>query len=751
MAPSRHGGQLSRAAPGGVLFSDKLDFLAARQAEEEEEEDCDASTIFDRVDSDGDGVVSKLDFIAAMQGDRTVNDFVLPGLDSSGLMSDEQSFDAVDAIFEAIAGGKHRVTRADFAAHFRQARAEKTPKTKATRVIFNLIDSDGDGSISKLDFIAAMQRDPAVDEFVLPGCDSSGVMSDENSFNAVDNIFEEIAGGKKRISYDEFEKHFQRARAEKTPKTRAMRAVFNVMDADGDGSVSKLGFIAAMQQNAQVNDFVLPGADTSQVLSDQRSFDAIDAVFDAIASGKRRIEYSDFEKYFRSVTVMQPKPPSMVDRAATRVLIVGPGFGRELNPQQGRMIEQAGFQVTWCSNVPNPEQPNFPVAPYLGIIRAAIDRFQPHIVACASKGGVYAVGLWQMGYWRGPTVLLNAHPTCVQLPAGVPVVLAQGSNDEVYPTNRAELEKLMSTGTENRCFLYYTADSGELSPGVRTRRGDHHNMDSLLANDCLPRLIDAALCPDGPEISMVRSWRGRLSDARLASELWLGYCPERLRRLWASTGRAGREERPLFQVPPGSEEFLNVEAIFKEVPREAPAYEVYPRAAWEGVRVLRVERVENGLQGENSVRPYYQALRASLGGQGLDFEPGTHSCWAFHGAQPSAVDSIVTNPVAGFQPLASGTRTASLWGSGTYFARDAQYVAGSHFCGPPGADGSRQMLMCLLMTGMPCLGDPDHKGVLPFRQKPHRYNSSVDSLSSPEIYVIQHPGAACPAYLITFA
>ena len=43
------------------------------------------------------------------------------------------------------------------------------------------------------------------------------------------------------------------------------------------------------------------------------------------------------------------------------------------------------------------------------------------------------------------------------------------------------------------------------------------------------------------------------------------------------------------------------------------------------------------------------------------------------------------------------------------------------------------------------------QGVLPFRQKPHRYNSAVDSLSSPEVYVTQMVGAAHPAYLITFA
>jgi len=213
----------------------------------------------------------------------------------------------------------------------------------------------------------------------------------------------------------------------------------------------------------------------------------------------------------------------------------------------------------------------------------------------------------------------------------------------------------------------------------------------------------------------------------------------------------GRDKQKLFEVPADSGEFSCVAAVFKAVPKDAPAYVVPPEAEWARVRVVRVERVENGLQGEGSIMPYYGALRASLEGQGIELEPGTHTCWAFHGADAVAVESIVTNPVSGFQPLASGTRTASLWGSGTYFARDAQYVAGSHFCGPPAADGTRKMLMCLLMIGMPCLGDPEHRGVLPFRRKPHRYNSSVDSLSSPEIFVIQHPGAAYPAYLITFA
>jgi len=329
--------------------------------------------------------------------------------------------------------------------------------------------------------------------------------------------------------------------------------------------------------------------------------------------------------------------------------------------------------------------------------------------------------------------------------------MAHGSNDEVYQKLRSDLEELISTGSENRCFLYYTANSGHLPSGQLSRLGDRHNMESLLQYDLLPRLIDATLCPEGPEVHMVRTWRERLSEERLEAECWLGYTPERLRRHWSSHHRKGLDDQKLFDVPHGSEEFLRVAAVFHAAPKEPPAYMLSPQAMWDRVRILRVQRVENGLQVDGSTKPYHTSMRRSLEEQGIDFEPGTHTSWAFHGADNSAIDSIVSNPVAGFQPLASGSRGASLWGLGTYFAREAKYVADGGFCGPPAADGTRRMLMCLLSTGMPCLGDPQHKGVLPFRKSPHRYHCSVDSLSSPEIYIVQHAGAAQPVYLITFA
>jgi len=280
-----------------------------------------------------------------------------------------------------------------------------------------------------------------------------------------------------------------------------------------------------------------------------------------------------------------------------------------------------------------------------------------------------------------------------------------------------------------------------------------HGQDSLCSHDCMPRLIDAAMCPDGPEVHVLRSWRARLSDERQEAERQLGYGPEGLRRRWRSPGGRGMDDQKLFEVPPASCEFRHVEAAFLAPPREAPAYSDGAQEEWDRVRVVAVHRVENGAAFERSTKPYHDSLRKSVEDQGIEFEPGTHTCWAFHGADAATIQTIVSDPIAGFQPLAaSGTSGGSApWGSGTYFARDARRLAASGLCAPLAADGTRSVLMCLLSTGVPCLGDPQHNGVLPMRQSPHRYNCTVDSLSSPETYVLQHPGAAHAAYLITFA
>merc|ERR1719341_2929783 len=130
-----------------------------------------------------------------------------------------------------------------------------------------------------------------------------------------------------------------------------------------------------------------------------------------------------------------------------KVLIIGPGFGAQLNPAQTQIVMQAGFQIHWIHDIPNPEDDNFNVLPHASKIRDRITALKPDLVMCGSKGGIYGVAIWQMGYWRGPTVLINAHPACSELPRDVPIVITHGDQDPVYPRPREELERLIATGS----------------------------------------------------------------------------------------------------------------------------------------------------------------------------------------------------------------------------------------------------------------------------------------------------------------
>lgn len=625
-----------------------------------------------------------------------------------------------------------------------------------------MIDINSDGYITKLELIQAAQRDPAVASRILPqslGHDpveigDGGVMIGEAVFDAIDQTFDEVARGKRQIRCLDFAAYLREKEQRAPLKNIEMKGIFDAIDSDGNGAVSKLELLAAVRDHREVAEFILPGLDCSRIMKDESTFDAFSCVFATVAGGKKRFAYGDFESHYKRATardfhLRQPRA-GREDRSRFRVLAIGPGYGRALNPPQANMLHNAGFQVRFIDDLPNPEQADFPVQPYLEKIRAEIEQFSPHVMTAASKGGVYLVRLWQAGIWTGPSVLINAHPACMQLPQGCPIVIAQGDQDEVYAVQRETAEALISTGSKDKTFLFWVGSSGLLPQGVRSREGDTHNMASLVQHDCLPRLVDAALDPEGPELHMVRSWRERLSDDRLKAEAWLGYTPEHLQRHWQSQNQRGLEEHKLWEVARDSDEFRCVEIMFRAQPVEPAAYNTGPQAGWMQRPIAAIQRIENGLQASGSAVPYYNCLRRDFEDQGLELEPGTHTVWTFHGADSNGIDSIVNDPMAGVRPLAAGSRGATLWGKGTYLAREAKYVGEAGFCGKPAANGTYRMLACLAMIGVPCAGDPKHQGLLPFRRKPHRYHSSVDHLSSPEVFVVQQTGAVFPAYVITF-
>uniref|UniRef100_A0A8C6T8J7 Poly [ADP-ribose] polymerase n=1 Tax=Neogobius melanostomus TaxID=47308 RepID=A0A8C6T8J7_9GOBI len=97
----------------------------------------------------------------------------------------------------------------------------------------------------------------------------------------------------------------------------------------------------------------------------------------------------------------------------------------------------------------------------------------------------------------------------------------------------------------------------------------------------------------------------------------------------------------------------------------------------------------------------------------------------------------------------TGAHGAS-YGAGVYFAINASYSANSRYAKPDPA-GLKRMYVARVLTGHHTLGDSSMKSPPQRGDDPSdKYDSLVDNLQSPSMYVIFHDDQAYPEYLITF-
>ena len=197
------------------------------------------------------------------------------------------------------------------------------------------------------------------------------------------------------------------------------------------------------------------------------------------------------------------------------------------------------------------------------------------------------------------------------------------------------------------------------------------------------------------------------------------------RTMWQSTGT---ESQKLFPVAAGTPEHTAVHVQFA--------------ATMPHHNIDRIERVENGYQHEQFTLAAGNIARQA----GASYNPGTTRQLLWHGT--TAVDQIVNGSLAGFLPLLSGTATGALYGDGSYFARDAKY---SNNYARRLSNGQRQLLLVDVAVGRWTLGV---KGMNVYPLLPgeefKRYDSLVNNVRNPQIFVVQHSNQAYPKYLVTY-
>lgn len=116
----------------------------------------------------------------------------------------------------------------------------------------------------------------------------------------------------------------------------------------------------------------------------------------------------------------------------------------------------------------------------------------------------------------------------------------------------------------------------------------------------------------------------------------------------------------------------------------------------------------------------------------------------FHGTTAATLPKIVDQ---GFNRSFCG-KNATAYGKGVYFARHSHYSSNPKYS-TPDANGVQHMFACRVMVGEFCLGRPNM--VTPDVRKGNTlFDSTVDRLENPTIYVTYHDAQAYPDYLIHF-
>jgi poly [ADP-ribose] polymerase 10/14/15 len=120
--------------------------------------------------------------------------------------------------------------------------------------------------------------------------------------------------------------------------------------------------------------------------------------------------------------------------------------------------------------------------------------------------------------------------------------------------------------------------------------------------------------------------------------------------------------------------------------------------------------------------------------------------WLFHGSTSEVIPKIEKQ---GFNRAFAG-RNAVAYGKGVYFARDASYSSHTAYS-EPDKNGIQRMFMCRVSVGDWCRGTNEQLTPDP---KPHNgfelFDSTVDNVTNPSIFVVYHDSQSYPEYLVSF-
>jgi poly [ADP-ribose] polymerase 10/14/15 len=159
------------------------------------------------------------------------------------------------------------------------------------------------------------------------------------------------------------------------------------------------------------------------------------------------------------------------------------------------------------------------------------------------------------------------------------------------------------------------------------------------------------------------------------------------------------------------------------------------------VTVAKVERLQ-----KKNLWDHFAAMRQTML-QRQAASDNYERSWLFHGTSEDSMNKIVAhgfNRIFGYKEV--NRKAMTIYGKGVYFAVNSKY---SIDYTSPNSSGERHMFLCRVLVGEYCLGREDQP-TPDVRRGTELYDSTVNNLEAPTIFVTYHDSQSYPEYIVTF-
>jgi len=166
--------------------------------------------------------------------------------------------------------------------------------------------------------------------------------------------------------------------------------------------------------------------------------------------------------------------------------------------------------------------------------------------------------------------------------------------------------------------------------------------------------------------------------------------------------------------------------------------------AGRGIQVVQVLRVQNVEMWKTFAIKRQLILEREAGADALKVEQRFERRWLFHGTDTGTASKIVAQ---GFNRSFCG-KNMTKYGKGVYFARDSCFASSPTYA-TPNAEGTQCMFLCRVVVGEYCRGVQN--ALTPATRNGNMlFDTTVDDMAHPSIYVTYHDAQAYPEYLVRF-